>query len=42
MRSYDIEELMAMDWIPEISQEEGGSQAELCERRPVVVSSEYP
>ncbi len=25
MRSYDIEELMAMDWIPEISQEEDGS-----------------
>ncbi len=27
MRSYDIEELMAMDWIPEISQEEDGSVA---------------
>ncbi len=25
MRSYDIDELMAMDWIPEISQEEDGS-----------------
>ncbi len=27
MRSYDIEELMAMDWIPEISQDEDGSVA---------------
>ncbi len=25
MRSYDIEELMVMDWIPEIAQEEDGS-----------------
>ncbi len=25
MRNYDIEELMVMDWIPEIAQEEDGS-----------------